>query len=197
MHKVLKALIISDLFLIGGFGLVQPVFAVFMIEGIAGASLTAIGIAAAIQLVTKGFMQIFVSKWTDAEAGNKRELITLVIGSVIMSIVPFCLAYSSLLSHVYILQFTYGLGAAISYPGWMVIYTRYERKEKSGYEWSIYDTIISFASAATAAIGAYLADFYSFKLLFYIVGIFSIIGTAFLFYIFKSEFTRKNKIDVK
>lgn len=194
MHKVLRALISSDLFLLGGFGLIQPVFAVFMLEDIGGATLTAAGIATAIQLVTKGIMQIVVSKWTDGDEGNRRELVSLFAGSVIMSVVPFFLAHASTLAHIYILQFCYGLGAAVAYPGWMVIYSRYARQEHAGYEWSIYSTVISFAMAATAAIGAYLADFYSFKTLFYVVGLFSIVGTLFIFYIFKTEFTRGHLI---
>lgn len=190
MHKILRALIISDLFLLGGFALIQPIFAIFMLQGITGATITAVGIATAVQLLTKGFLQIFIAKWTDAEPGNRRELLTLFIGSIIMSVVPFILVFSTALWHVYLLLFAYGLGGALGFPGWTVIFLSYSRKEKAGYEWSIYNTVISFGMALAAVLGAYLADFYSFRLLFFIVGILSLLGTFIIVYIFKHEYTR-------
>lgn len=191
MHKILRVLILSDLFILGSFGLVQPIFAVFMLKGIVGTTITAIGIATAIHLITKSLLQIFVSKWTDAEPGNKRELLTLLIGSLIMSAIPFGFIFSFSLTHIYLLQFLYGLGAALAFPGWMVIYSRYTRQDKAGYEWSVYNTIINLGLSGTAVIGAYLADFYSFNILFILVGISSLMGTALIVSIFRNEFTRQ------
>lgn len=193
MHKILRVLILSDLFILGGFGLIQPIFAIFMLQGISGTTVTAIGIATAIHLITKSILQIIVSKWTDEESGNKRELITLLIGSLIMGMVPFGFIFSTTLSHIYILQFVYGLGGAIAFPGWMVIYSRYTRQEKAGYEWSLYNTIISLGMAGAAVVGAYLADFYSFNVLFVIIGIISLTGAILLTRIFRHEFIREHR----
>ncbi len=189
MHKILRTLILSDLFLLGSFGLIEPIFAVFMLKNIVGTTLTAIGAAATIQLVTKAIFQIIVSKWTDEEKGNKRELYALFLGSLIMSVVPFFYLLANSLAHVYLLQFAYGLGTALVFPGWMVIYTRYSRDEKAGYEWSMYNTIISLGSAAAAFLGAYIADIYSFNYIFIGVGILSLIGTSLLVHVFRHEFT--------
>lgn len=190
MHKVLRALILSDLFILGSFGLVQPIFAIFMLQGISGASILTIGIATSLQLIAKGFFQIIIAKWTDAEPGNRRELITLFAGSVIMGLAPFGYIISTELWQVYSLQIIYGLGGALAFPGWMVIYSRYTRQEKAGYEWSIYNTIISFGTAVAAFLGASVAEMLSFKFLFAAVGILSLVGAVFIIYIFKHEFTR-------
>ena len=192
MHKVLRILILSDLFIIGSFGLVQPIFAVYMIQNITGISLTAIGIAVTIQLVTKAVVQIVVAKWTDEEPGNRRELGTLFVGSVLMSLVSFGYIWAKSIPFLYGLQFLYGLGGALAFPGWVVIYTRYIRAEKAGYEWSVYSTIVSLGTAAAASIGAYMAEAFSFNSLFVIIGTLSLIGSSFISYIFKHEFTRKN-----
>lgn len=192
MHKVLRILILSDLFIIGSFGLVQPIFAVYMLQNVAGTTLSAIGIAVTIQLVTKAVVQIMVAKWTDEEPGNRRELGTLFVGSILMSLVSFGYIWASNLSILYVLQFLYGLGGALAFPGWVVMYSRYIRADKAGYEWSVYSTIVSLGTAAAAAIGAHVAEFYSFTHLFVVIGILSLIGSSFISYIFKHEFTRKN-----
>lgn len=193
MHKILRALILSDLFLLGSFGLVQPIFAVFMLNNIIGASLVAIGVAASIPLITKALVQIFIAIWTDAETGNKRELFTLFIGSILMSLVPFGFAISTSLTHIYLLQLVYGLGTALVYPGWIVIFSRYSRDEKRGYEWSVYSSVISLGTAATAFLGGYMAETYSFRYIFIVVGLLSFVGTSFVVHVFRQEFThRKN-----
>ncbi|TAN32170.1 MFS transporter [Patescibacteria group bacterium] len=194
MHKIIRALILSDLFILGSFGLIQPIFAVFMLKNISGASLIAIGVATTIQLLTKSLFQMLVAKWTDEERGNKRELITLFVGSILMSAVPFGFVFAQTLNHVYILQFIYGLGGALAFPGWVVIFTRYLRDEKAGYEWGIYNTTVSLGTATAAFLGAYLADFYSFRLLFVIVGLLSLLGTSFIIHIFRHEFSGEEKI---
>ena len=137
-----------------------------------------------------------MAKWTDEEAGNRRELYTLFLGSMIMSLVAFCYIWVKTLPALYALQFLYGLGGALAFPGWIVIFTRYTRDEKAGYEWSLYSTIISLGTAATAAIGAYMADIYSFKFLFIGIGVLSLVGTSFIIHIFKHEFTRQHRVDV-
>lgn len=189
MNKVVRTLILSDLFIMSSFGLVQPVFAVFMITHITGATVAAVGVAGAIALFSRAVLQIWVAKWTDEERGNCRELYTLVIGSFIIACVPFGYALSTTLWHVYITQLLYGMGQALSYPSWRVIFSRYADNQRAGYAWSVYDTTVSFGVAATAAIGGYLAEAFSFRWMFVVVGIFSFVGSMFLIHIFQQEFT--------
>ncbi len=189
MHKVLRTLIISDLFIVGSFGLIQPIFAVFLLKGISDATVFGIGIALAIQLLTKSLFQILIGRWDDAEPGNRRELLTLIIGSFLIAITPFGYAAASSMLFIYGFQIIYGIGGALSFPSWRIMFTRYAHQEKEGYEWSVYDTIISLATAVTAAIGGYIAQVYSFRYLFVFVGCMSIIGAGFIITIFKNEFT--------
>lgn len=180
----------SDLFILGGLGLIQPVFAIFLLENIAYSSVLAVGIATSIQLVTKAILQIMIGRWTDAEKGNRRELYSLISGSVIISLVPFSYIFATNISHIYIIQLFYGLGSALAFPGWMVVFSQYLRRDRLGYEWSVYSTVMSLGTAAAASLGAYIADFYSFKVLFVIVGLLSVLGTGFVVSVFKHEFIR-------
>ncbi len=194
MHKILRALILSDLFLLGSFGLVQPIFAVFMLNNIVGSSLIAIGVAASIPLIIKAILQIFIARWTDAESGNKRELFTLFVGSILMSLAPFGFAFATNLTHIYILQLVYGLGTALVYPGWIVIFSRYSRDENRGYEWSVYSSVISLGTAAAAFFGGYMAETYSFRSIFILVGLLSFVGTSFVVHVFRQEFTHQKSL---
>lgn len=193
MNKILKILLLSDLFILSGFGLLAPIFAIYLNDNIIGGTILAVGIAQTIFLLTKSLLQLFVSKYTDQETGNMRELYTLVIGSLIMTLVPILYLFSSTIWHIYLAQLVHGLGSALAYPGWMVIYTRFTDKNKEGYEWSIYNTSVSLGMAGTAAIGAFIAQMLGFNTLFIIVAIFSFLGTILLGNLFKQELIKIKK----
>ena len=191
VNKVLKILLYSDVLIISGFGLMAPIFAIFIDRQIIGGSIMAVGIAEAVYLLTRSAFQILISKYTDEEKGNVREMYTLIIGSFLFSIVPIIYIFSTEIWHIYLAQFLNGLGAAISYPGWQVLFTRYLDKNKEGYEWSVYDTTVGLGTAATAAIGGYVAEMFGFNALFVIVAILSFLGTILLGSLFKEELTKK------
>jgi MFS family permease len=200
MNKVLRILTLSDFFILSSFGLINPIFAVFLLKEISGATISSIGIAVTIQLFIRAVFQIIVGRWADCEVGNCRELHALFLGSILISVVPLIFVISNSMTQIYIAQVIYGIGGALTYPSWRVIFTRYLDGEKAGYEWGIYDTVVSLGIATTATLGAFIADQYSFRFLFVIVSIFSFIGTSFLVYIFQQEFSckisirRKNKV---
>ena len=189
MNKILRILILSDLFIMSGFGLIQPIFAVFIIKNISDGTIASVGIAATVQLFSKALFQIMITRWTDAERGNCRELYTLIAGSVLISLTPLLYIAAQSMAHIYITQFVYGIGMALSYPSWRVIFTRYTTPDHAGYAWGVYDTVVSFGIAATAALGGFLAERYSFTHLFMVVFFTSVVGTFFLTHIFQSEFS--------
>ena len=191
MNKILRLLTLSDLFIVGSFGLAQPILAVFFTQEIAGATVPSIGLAVTIQMFVKAVFQILVARWADCERGNCRELYALVVGSIIISLVPLFYAFAYTMWFVYIIQFAYGVGNALTYPSWRVMFSRYTTREKAGYEWGVYDTVISLGTAVTAVIGGLLVEQFSFRTVFFIVTGLSIIGTMFIVMIFKQEFSCK------
>jgi DHA1 family quinolone resistance protein-like MFS transporter len=193
VHKIIRSLVISDLFILSSYGLIQPIFSIFILQNIVKATITDIGVALTIELFTRSLFQIIIAKWADEEKGNCRELYTLFVGSLLISIVPLGYLFSTTMTHIFIAQFLHGLGQALSYPSWRVLFTRYVRQEQAGYEWGIYDTVTSLGIAGAATLGAYFADKYSFSYLFIMVSTFSFLGTGFIMHIFNQEFTCRPK----
>lgn len=187
MQRPLRALIISDLFILSGFSLISPIFAIFILNNLGGATIASAGMAVTIQMFTKALFQIIVGKWADEERGNCRELNAMIVGTTIISLVPIGYLFCKEVTDVYIMQVLYGIGQALAYPTWRVLFNRYVNQEKAGYEFGIYDTVTSFGMATSAAIGAYFAQTFSFQLLFIIVSCLSLVGSVFLITIFKDE----------
>ena len=176
MNKVLKYLTLYDIFFLGGFGLLSPIFAIYINDKISGGSILAAGTSVTIYVLTKAIIQIPTSKYTDRENGNKREFYTMLTGSIIIALVPLFYLGARNIMEIYLIQFIFGIGHGLSYPGWMTIFSRFIEKGKEGYGWSSYNTYVTLATASTAMIGGYIAQNFGFRLVFISLFIFIIIS---------------------
>ncbi len=190
MKKELFFLILSDVFILSSFGLIGPIFAVFIKDNLIGGSLTSAGIASAIFFVVKSASQLPLSKYVDK---NHHKLSLLILGTFFIVFVPFIYSFSVSVRGIYFAQVIYGFGTALAYPAWFSLFTTYMDKKHKGFEWSIWSTSVGIGAAITAYLGAKIADAIGFKYLFFIVGGFSLIGFAILFSIFYVHHKRLKK----
>lgn len=186
LNKILKFLIYYDLLTLSSFGLIQPVFALFLERDIAGATTATIGIAAAIFLVTKATIQPFIGRIADHEIGNHREIKFLFLSSFLMVITPIMYIFAKNIYHIYAAQFVFGVGSAFSFAVWYTLYTRFVEKNKEGFQWSVYDSVMGLAGAATAFVGAIIAQYFGFESVFILISILS--GSSLIVAVFLKKY---------
>ena len=80
MNRTVKLLMISDIFVISGFGLITPIMAVFINDKIIGGTVFTAGIASAVFMVTKGIIQLPFSSYVDSH-NDKDGLKWLITGT--------------------------------------------------------------------------------------------------------------------
>ncbi|MFZ2150900.1 MAG: MFS transporter [Candidatus Absconditicoccaceae bacterium] len=177
MNRTIKFLILSDIFILTGFGLTSPIFAIFIKEGIIGGTIFAAGLSSTLFLITKSLVQLPFSRYVDKEKDKKR---LLIIGTSLIVIVPFLYLLVSNVRHIYIVQIIYGIGSGIAYPTRLGIWTLALDKKHESFERSLYSTATGVGTAIAAAVGGALAQYAGFDILFITVGIFSIIGGVIL-----------------
>lgn len=177
MNRTLKLLMLSDVFVFSGFGLVAPILAIFIKDNLIGGSIFYAGIASAIFLITHSILQIIFAK-----IFNPRDRLWMVLlGTAFIAVVPFGYIFSTHIWHIYLVQLIYGIGAGFAYPSWASLFTSNLEKGRRGLQWSIYSSSVGIGTAITAAIGALLAEKIGFELVFILTGILSIIGLLILF----------------
>ena len=184
MNKVIALLILSDIFLLTGFGLIEPIFAIFMIENLAGGTLVSAGIAVMLFLLTKSILQLPLANYVD-KYENRESF--LILGAIIISSVPFLYAASNSINHIYLIQILYGAGSALAYPTWLGLFSTNLDRKKENFEWALYSTAEGVGTALSAFIGAKLADMIGFRSVFIIVGILSLIGSVILFFLGRKQ----------
>jgi len=177
INHVIKTLVVSDFFINAGFSVFAPIFAVFVTKQIPDGSLQVIGFAAALTQIFKVTLQIPIAKYLDRNHGEYDDFYSMVIGSFLISIVPFLYLLATQPIHIYIFSSVYGIGLAFLVPPWYAIFTRHIDKMKENIEWSMDSVAIGIASAGTAALGGVLATKLGFQSVFILGGILAIFGS--------------------
>ena len=184
MNRIIRLLIISDVFLLTGFGLVQPILAIFVAEHVRGGSIIAAGIATTIFLLCKSIVQLPFSRYVDSHRNTIRYL---HLGNILFSIAPILYLIDGSIGMIYIAQVIYGVGAGLAFPTWMHIWYAHLDDHHEGFDASAYSTATSIGAAAAAAIGAVIAQLFGFQATFVAVSVLSLIGSVLLFPLAKEE----------
>jgi len=186
MNKVLKLLILSDVFIYSGLGLVAPLLAVFIKDNLIGGTLFAVGISSAIFLIVHAILQIvFADRFN-----QKDRRWMLLFGTLLISLVPLGYFLSKNIWHLFIVQFIYGIGASFAYPAWYSLFSANLDKKQEGFQWSINNSCISIGTALTAAIGGWLVSSIGFNFSFIIAGLITLVGFLILIKLNKNDFKK-------
>ncbi len=177
MNTVIRALLLSDLLIITAFGLVEPIFAIFMTQSIARTTIAAIGIASGCFMVTKALVQVPFSRRIDV-CDDVHDTRWLLYGSLIVTIVPVLYLLATEVWHIYLISTVQGLGAGLAYPAWLGLWSTHLDKGKESFEWSFYSTVISIGGAVAATAGGLIANAFGFEFLFVLIFCISAVGTV-------------------
>ena len=176
INKAVSVLVLGDIMFFSAFGLIGPIFAIFVTQQIAGATIATVGFATTINLLTRALLQMPVARYIDRHKGEKDDFKFMVAGSTLVSVVPFIYLFVTAPWQLYLAQMILGIGGALANPGWFAIFTRHIDKDKEGTEWTLENVGVGLAAAGTAAVGGVLAQQFGFYNLFLIVGVLSLVG---------------------
>ena len=191
MNRVLKLLMFSDIFVVTGSGLIQPIIAIYIKDYPIGGTIFNIGLASMIFLITKSIVQLPFSRFVDTHDNKIRWLI---IGTFLSVIVPFIYILAKDIKVIYFAQFLQGIGSGLAYPTWLGLWSANLDKKSRSFQWSLYDTSTGLGAAAASGVGAAIAQYIGFEFTFVIVGIMSLLGCLLLFGLEKTETEKQTRL---
>lgn len=191
LNKVIRGLILSDFLLQSGWGLIGPIFAIFITQQIQGGSLVSVGFIAATYWFIKSIAQPFIAHFLDVKKGEGDDFKFLIYGLFLANLVPLGYIFATQLWHVFLLEIIRGLCMACVIPGWAGIFTRHIDKGWEAFSWSIESTGIGFAAAFSAAFGGILVTFLGFKAVFILVSFFGL-GSCLLLLLIRNQIFPKD-----
>jgi predicted MFS family arabinose efflux permease len=187
VNKIAKILIMSDFFLNLGWGLLSPVFALFVLEKITlsdpAKAAEVAGFAALFYWITKSFIEIPIGHFLDKHKGEKDDFWFMTIGLFVVGFVPLGYLFSSQPWHIYVFQIIHAVGMAMALPSWLAIFTRHIDKGKEALEWSMETTSISMGAGIAGGLGGIIASIFGFNILFIFVSALTIFAGFLLLFV--------------
>ncbi|MFH0912459.1 MAG: MFS transporter [Patescibacteria group bacterium] len=180
LNRIIKYLILSDLVFYTGWGLFNPVFAIFIVEKIQGGTPLVVGITTSIYWILMALLRLPFGIFLDNRRGERDDYSFTVVGLLIASFVPFGYLYATLPWHLYILQAIHAFGMAMSLAGWSAIFTRNIDPGKEATEWGLSATGYSVGTGLAGVIGGYLVERFDFPPVLVAVGVIGLIGVLLL-----------------
>ena len=151
MNRTMKLLLLSDIFVLTGFGLIQPILAIYINDGgVTGGTMLTAGMASALFLFTKSMVQLPFGHYVDKQSSKSKWLI---LGTLLMAAVPIIYVSANSIYHIYLAEMIYGLGSGLAYPTWLGLWSANLDKGRESFQWSVYSTSTGLGTAATGAAG--------------------------------------------
>lgn len=184
LNQVILIIVIADFVLITGFGFLPPIFAIFVTQQIAGATVATVGFALTVYWLTKSVLQLFVARVIDKNHGEIDDFYFMIAGGMLNAVLMTLYYFATQTWHVYALGFLIGAGDAMLVPPFYAIFTRHIDKGKEGFEWALYSSFsLGAGSALGGALGGVLATIVGFRAMFPVVGMLTFLATIMLFFL--------------
>ena len=183
INRIVKFFIFSDLLLWVGWGFIDPLFSVFVIKNIEGATLVSLGFLATIYWMVKGALQIPISLFLDKTNGEKDDFYALILGLMVSGVSAFILMLANNMPQVYFVQFLKAVGFALYIPAWTAIFSRHLDKEHTAFDWAFSSSAVSFGIGIAGAVGGTIASYFGFNFVFLIVGLMSLASAITLLFV--------------
>ena len=155
-----------------GEGMLGPLFAVF--AGRVGGNLLEMSWAWATYLIVTGVFTIIISRVADKKF-KKRHL--LVLGNALNALFTFGYLFVDSPLELFAVQVGLGFASALVIPAWDALYSEYENKKHDELEWGLAAGEAQILGGIAIVIGGFIVNYYSFSLLFIIMGTVKVLAT--------------------
>jgi MFS transporter, DHA1 family, multidrug resistance protein len=186
-NRLIIKIIFTTFFVHAGWGLIAPIFALFITGQIKGGSLEIVGIAVGVHWIVKSVIQPFLAYRMDTVKGEQDDMTFLLNGTIIATVVPLMYLFVWEAWHVILLEAIRGVGLAMVIPTLSGVLTRHVDKDWEAYTWSLQSTGMGFAAGFSAIFGGIIAAVLGFKMVFILVALISAISMAITYFAIKTD----------
>ena len=178
--RLVKYFIISDFFLLAGWGLIDPIFSVFIIQRVVGGTLTVVGIAAAIYWILRSILQVPIANYLDATPGEHDDFMALIGGLLLVGISAIAMCWVTKIWELYAIHAVHAVAFALYYASWPTIFSRHLDKDNISLDWSLDSSVAGIGAGVTGFLGGVIAETMGYNIVFVSAGILALIAAFVL-----------------
>ena len=158
-----------------------PIFSVYVISHVVGATLATIGIMSVVYSVVRSVLQIPIAKYLDAQVGEKDDFFIIFFGILIASICSFALLFVEQIWQLGLVQMLWGVADACTMAAYYSIFSHHIDQKSAAFEWSLYSVGgITVSMSLGGLIGGFAAQYFGFPVIFIAAGCLNILGLVLL-----------------
>ena len=180
-----------------GWGLLSPVFAIFILERVTDRgplqAAQIAGLAALFYWIPKSLFEIPIGIFLDKNHGEKDDFWFMLLGLLVISCVPIGYLFSSEPWHIYFFQVIYAAGMAMALPSWLAIFPRHIDKGKEAFEWGLESSSIGTGAGIAGGLGGIMVAMFGFNTLFIFVSGLTIFSAFILSLVRKHVYLRGSR----
>ncbi len=175
INPFVKAYIISELFLWSAWSFVAPIFAIFIVNEIKGASIETAAFAYSVHLVSRVLFELISGRFL-YKTGDRKKLLIAIVGIFCLSIAYIGFSFSTSMIMLFTSYFILGIGLGIASPAKNAIFSIHLDKNKESTEWGLADASCFIGMALATALGGFFAHQFGFKPLFLLAAVINLLS---------------------
>lgn len=168
INSVVKAFIVSEIFLWSSWNAIIPIFAIFAATKIPGGNTEIAASSFSTYLIVRVIFELISGRYLSKSTDMQKFMIA-ILGIMLISLGYLGFAMTKNISSLFIFYGVIGMGLGIASPAKNCLFSSHLDKNKEVTEWSIYDGFVFMGMAMAATIGGFVANKYGFTFLFYLV----------------------------
>jgi len=146
-----------------GVGLLGPIYPIFIVNHFS-ASVVDVGILSAVSSLVAAVFKAPAGRLSDLYRREKIFFAGVMMGSICS--LSYIFAFD--LTHLYIIEFFFGVSFALQRPALLALMTDMSDKDKRGLFLGIFESVYDIAWAVAALLSGIVVSMFGFKLLFFI-----------------------------
>jgi predicted MFS family arabinose efflux permease len=170
MNAIVKAFILSEIFLWSSWNAIIPIFAIFAATKIPGGNTEVAAASFSTYLIVRVIFELISGRYLSKSTDGQKFAIS-ILGIILISLGYVGFAMTRNVSSLFIFYGVIGMGLGIASPAKNCLFSSHLDKDKEVTEWSIYDGFVFMGMAMAATIGGFVANRYGFTFLFYLVAV--------------------------
>jgi MFS family permease len=178
--RVVKYFVLSDFFLLAGWGFIDPIFSVFIVQRVVGGTLATVGIAAGIYWILKSVLQIPIANYLDRTPGENDDFMVLVGGLLLVGISAIAMCWVTTVWELYLIHAVHAVAFALYFASWPTIFSRHLDKDSISLDWSLDSTVAGIGSGVTGMLAGVIAQVWGFTPVFVMAGILAFVAAFVL-----------------
>lgn len=167
INPIVKAFVVSEMFLWSAWNSTAPIFAIFAVTHIPGGNTEIAASAFSTHLIVRVVFELISGRYLLKTTEKKKFLLT-IIGILLVGMSYMGFAFIQTFFSVFLFSGLSGMGFGIASPAKNSLFSTHLDKNKESVEWGMYDAVIFIGMAFSAIAGGFIANKYGFEPLFII-----------------------------